>query len=73
MRVVKHWHKLPGDVVDGQCFILGSVQGQEEWGSEHPDLVENVPPYCRDFVLDDLLKSLPSQTILWFCDHLSPK
>lgn len=54
MRVVKHCHRLPGEVVDGQCFILGSVQGQVGWGSEHHDLAENVPPYFRDFLLDDL-------------------
>ena len=32
--------------------ILGEVQGQVGWGSEHPDLAADV--HCRGFGLDDL-------------------
>lgn len=54
IRVVKHWHRLLREVVNGQCRILGKVQGQMGWGSDHPDLVKNDPAYCRDFVLAEL-------------------
>ena len=38
----------------GRCPIPGSIQGQVEQGLEQPDLVEDVPPHCRGFGLDDL-------------------
>ncbi|KAK4818640.1 hypothetical protein QYF61_016611 [Mycteria americana] len=31
----------------GRCPIPGNNQGQVGWGSEQPDLVEDVPAYCR--------------------------
>lgn len=34
--------------------ISGTVPGQAGWGSEHPDLVEDVPACCRSGGLDDL-------------------
>ena len=34
--------------------IPGNVQGQVGRGSEQPDLVEDVPAYCRGGGLDDL-------------------
>ena len=45
MRVVKHWHRLPRE--GGRCPIPGNIQGQVGWGSEQPDLVEDVPAHCR--------------------------
>lgn len=27
--------------------IPGNIQGQDIWSSEQPDLLENVPAYCR--------------------------
>ncbi|KAK4822058.1 hypothetical protein QYF61_008867, partial [Mycteria americana] len=32
----------------GRCPIPGNIQGQVGWGSEQPDLVEDVPAYCRE-------------------------
>ena len=34
--------------------IPGNIQGQVEWGSEQPGLVEDVPAHCRGFGLDGL-------------------
>ena len=38
----------------GRCPIPGNVQGQVGRGSEHPDLVEDVPAHGRGVELDDL-------------------
>ena len=38
----------------GRCPIPGKIQGQVGWGSEQPDLVEDVPAHCRGVRLDDL-------------------
>jgi len=37
LRVVRHWHRLPGETVDA---LLGSVRGQVGQGFEQPGLVE---------------------------------
>jgi len=50
IRVVKHWHRLPG----GRCPLPGNIQGQVGGGSEKPDLVEDVPAHCRGVGLDGL-------------------
>ncbi|KAK4818784.1 LOW QUALITY PROTEIN: hypothetical protein QYF61_019130 [Mycteria americana] len=31
----------------GRCPMPGNIQGQVGWGSEQPDLVEDVPTHCR--------------------------
>jgi len=31
----------------GRCPIPGNIQGQVGWGSEQPDLVEDMPVLCR--------------------------
>ena len=31
----------------GRCPIPGNIQGKVGWGSEQPDLVEDVPGHCR--------------------------
>jgi len=38
----------------GRCPIARNIQGQVGWGSEQPDLVEDVPAHCRGVGLDDL-------------------
>jgi len=48
----------------GRCPIPGNIQAQAGWGSEQPDLVEDVPAYCRGVGLDDRQRSLPTQTSL---------
>ncbi|PKU41182.1 hypothetical protein llap_8511 [Limosa lapponica baueri] len=52
LRMMKHWPKLPREVVDAPS--LGNSQGQVGWGSEQPDLVEDVPAYCKGIGLDNL-------------------
>ena len=47
----------------GRRPIPGNIQGLAGWGSEQPDLVEDVPAHCRGVGLDDLPRSLPTQTI----------
>jgi len=48
----------------GRCPIPSNIQGQVGRGSEQPDLVEDVPAHCRGVGLDDLERSLPTETIL---------
>ena len=38
----------------GRCLIHGNIQGWAGWGSEQPDLVEDVPAHCRVVGLDEL-------------------
>ena len=37
-----------------QVAQRGNIQGRVEQGSEQPDLIEDVPPLCREVGLDDL-------------------
>jgi len=48
-RVVKHWHRLPREVVDAPR----NIQGQVGKGSEQSDLVEDVLAHCGGLRLDD--------------------
>jgi len=52
LRVVKHWNRLPRDVVNAPS--LETFRGQVGRGSEQPGLAEDVPAYCRGLGLDDL-------------------
>jgi len=48
----------------GRCPIPGNIKGQVGRNYEQSDLVEDVPAYCREGGLDDLKRSLPTQSIL---------
>ena len=46
-------HALLGETLEqvaqrgGRCSIPGNIQGRVGQGSEHPDVVEDVPAHCR--------------------------
>jgi len=42
---VRHCNRLPREAVG--CPILGRVQGQLGWGSEQPDLMEDISAHIR--------------------------
>ena len=50
--VVKHWKKLPREVVDAP--FLESVEGQAGWGLGQPDLMKDVPAHGKGVELDAL-------------------
>ena len=56
--------------------MTGSVQGQAGWGFEQPAVVQGVPAHGRGVGTSWSIRSLPTQTILWFndfrCAHLWP-
>ena len=41
VRMVRHWNRLPTELVD--ALSLETMAG---WGSEHPDLAVGVPVHC---------------------------
>jgi len=43
---------------------LSTFKVRLDGGSEQPDLVEDVPAHCRGVGIDDLERSLPTQTVL---------
>lgn len=47
----------------GGCLIPENTDCQVGWGADLPDLVEGVPAVCRRIGLDELYRSLPTQTI----------
>ena len=61
MKVVRRWPRLPREV--GDAPVAGNVGGRLGRGSEQPDLVEDGPAPGRRVGLDDLERSLPTQTI----------
>ena len=49
------------------CVNRSLAQGQVGGGSEQPNPLEDVPAHCGGVGLDDLWRSLPTQTVLGFC------
>jgi len=45
MRVMKPLERVAQR--GGRCTIPGNIQGKVGWGSENPDLVEDVPAHGR--------------------------
>ena len=45
MKVMKHWNRLPREVVDVPSIEV--FKGQVGQGSEQPDLLKDVPAHCR--------------------------
>ena len=50
-RVVRCWHRLPGEAVGAPSL---EVQGQVGWGSIQPDLEGGSPAHDRRLEVDDL-------------------
>lgn len=46
--------------------IRGNIQGQVEWGSEQPDLVEVGLVRCKGFGPDDYVPSYPNHPVILF-------
>ena len=72
IRVVTHWN-MELSQRSCECPIHGGVQGHVGWGSVQPDLGEVVPVHGREVGTGWSLKSLPTQTILWFYNAKTEK
>ena len=59
MRMVKHWNRLPSDVVD----VPGDFQGQAGSDPGQPDLSMDVPVHCRGVGPDGFYGFLRTQTV----------
>lgn len=64
MRVVKAAHR------GCWCPVPENFQGQAGQDFEQPDRVQNSRGHCSEAGVDDLQRSLPSQTILRFYDAM---
>lgn len=41
-----HFSPIPTHTPLVACPVRGNIQGQFEWGSEEPDLAEDIPAHC---------------------------
>lgn len=48
------------------CPVAGNIQDQVGWSLEQPSLVKVVPAQGREGGTGCSLRSLPTQTVLWF-------
>lgn len=62
MKVVKE--QLEQAQRGGRCLILRDIQSQVGQGSEKPNVVEDVPAYCRGFGLPELWRPPATKSIL---------
>ena len=69
IRVVRHWYKLPREVV--AVPSLEAFEARLDGVFEQPDLVKDVPAHASRVGLDGLQRSLPTQTILRFYENNS--
>lgn len=60
MKLVKHWQRLPREVVD--VPFLETFQIRLD-GALRADLVEDVPADCREVGIDECYSTLPTKTI----------
>jgi len=67
MRVAKHWPRLPREVVDAPS--LGIFQARLD-GALSTLIQVKMSLLTAGFGLDGLERSLPTQTILRFCDSV---
>mgnify|MGYP001852668703 CR=1 FL=1 len=63
--MVRHWNRLPRDVVDAPQGFNGETGS----GAEQPDLAVHVPDHCKGVEIDDL----PTLKIQSFCNFLLPE
>lgn len=66
--VLQHQHSVGGTRASSSLPPPCHIQGQVEWGSQQPDVVQDVPAHCRDHGLQS---SLTTQTSLRFYGAIS--